>query len=128
MGKLEHVAGEVIRLETNAELPHALAGAIYGARVGGAVYLGGNHRAAEQTDETAPAQLQRAGSWFVPALKEAELSSVWTGVRAKAADNLPVVKEVRRGVWFFGALAGRGFLCAAHLAEGLAERLTRQVA
>ena len=122
---LEAVAGEVICLKTDAELPHALAGAIYGAQTEGHVYLGGNHRPAEQTDGSAPQQLQRAGSWFVPALKEATLSSVWTGVRAKTEDNVPMIKEVRRNVWFFGALAGRGFLCAAHLAEGLAEDLTR---
>ena len=120
---LEYVAGEVIGLKTDAQLPHALAGAIYGAQTKGHVLLGGNHRPAERTDESAPAQLQRAGSWFIPALKEAELASVWTGVRAKTADNMPVVKEVRKNVWFFGALAGRGFLCAAYLAEGLAEEL-----
>ena len=127
MEGLEHVAGEVIRLRTSAQLPHALAGAIYGARVGDDVLLGGNHRPAGQTDESAPQQLQRAGGWFIPALKEAQLVSVWTGVRAKTEDNAPVVKEVREGVWFFGGLAGRGFLCAAHLAEGLAERLEQEV-
>ena len=125
--ELEHVAGEVIRLRTSAQLPHALAGAIYSAQVRDEVLLGGNHRPAERTDERAPQQLQRAGGWFIPALKEAELVSVWTGVRAKTEDNVPVIKEVRKGVWFFGGLAGRGFLCAAHLAEGLAERLERKV-
>lgn len=120
---LEHVAGEVIRLKANVQLPHALAGAVYGAQSGEDVYLGGNHRPAEQTDARAPQQLQRSGSWFIPALKRAERVSVWTGVRAKAEDNMPVIREVRSGVWFFGGLAGRGFLCAAHLAEGLAERL-----
>ena len=126
VGGLEHVAGEVIRLNTDIQLPHALAGAIYGAQVNEHVYLGGNHRLAAQTDETAPRQLQRAGSWFIPALEGAELSAVWTGVRAKAEDNRPVVQEMRKGVWFFGALAGRGFLCTAHLAEGLAETLVSQ--
>ena len=120
---LEYIAGEVIGLKTDARLPHALAGAIYGAQTGERVLLGGNHRPAERTDESAPAQLQKSGSWFIPALKEAELVSVWTGVRAKREDNMPVVAEVRKNVWFFGALAGRGFLCAAYLAEGLAEEL-----
>ena len=124
---LAHVAGEVIGLETDAHLPHALAGAIYGAQVEGRVHIGGNHRPAGRTDESAPRQLQRSASWFIPALEEAELSAVWTGVRAKAENNMPVIQEVREGVWFFGALAGRGFLCAAHLAEGLAERLERGV-
>ena len=121
--KLEYVAGEVIGLETSAQLPYALAGAIYGAQKGGRVYLGGNHRPAAQTDESAVGQLQRAGGWFIPSLKGAGLVSSWTGVRAKTADNRPIVREVRPSVWFFGALAGRGFLCAAHLAERLAEQL-----
>ncbi len=123
---LEHVAGEVIGLKTDVHLPHALAGAIYGAKRGEHVYLGGNHRAAEQTDESAPQQLQRAGSWFIPALKGAERVSSWSGVRAKAQDNMPIVQEVHSNMWFFGALAGRGFLSAAHLAENLAEQLTRE--
>ena len=121
--KLEYVAGEVIGLEMSAQLPYALAGAIYGAQKGERVYLGGNHRPAAQTDESAAGQLQRAGGWFIPSLKGAGLVSSWTGVRAKTADNRPIVREVRPNVWFFGALAGRGFLCAAHLAERLAEQL-----
>ena len=122
---LEYVAGEVIGLTLpNAEtLPYPLAGAVYGAQVGKTFYLGGNHRPAGQADESAPTQLQRAGSWFVPALQSAELTSVWHGVRAKAADNLPVVRELRPGVWFAGALAGRGFLASAHVAETLSELL-----
>ena len=124
---LEHVAGEVIGLETRIPLPYPLAGAVYGAAVGETFYLGGNHRPAgksdAQTDTGAPAQLQRAGGWFIPALQDAPLRSVWHGVRTKAADNLPVVRELAPGLWFAGALAGRGFLCAAHVAAVLSERL-----
>ena len=123
---LTHVAGEVIGLtlpEPEPALPYPLAGAVYGAQVGGTFYLGGNHRPADQSDESAPAQLQRAGSWFVPTLKEAGLTSVWRGVRVKADDNLPVVRELEPGLWFAGGLAGRGFLASAQVAETLCARL-----
>lgn len=120
---LEHVAGEVIGLETRIPLPYPLAGAVYGAASGRTFYLGGNHRPAGQTDEGAPAQLQRAGGWFIPALKDAPLRSVWHGVRAKTPDHLPVVRELAPGLWFAGGLAGRGFLCAAHVAGTLTERI-----
>jgi glycine/D-amino acid oxidase-like deaminating enzyme len=120
---LEHVAGEVIGLETRTPPPYPLAGAVYGAALGKTFYLGGNHRPAGQTDTGAPVQLQRAGGWFIPAIKDAPLRSVWHGIRIKAADNLPVVRELRPGLWFAGALAGRGFLCAAHVAAALSERI-----
>ena len=123
---LEHVAGEVIGLalpEPEPALPYPLAGAVYGAQVEETFYLGGNHRPADQTDESAPTQLQRAGGWFVPALKSASLKSVWHGVRVKADDNLPVVKELQPGLWFAGGLAGRGFLASAYVAETLCDRL-----
>lgn len=122
---LEHVAGEVIglTLPDAVTLPYPLAGAVYGAQVDRTFYLGGNHRPAGQTDESAPAQLQRAGGWFVPSLREAALQSIWHGVRVKAEDNLPVVRELRPGLWFAGGLAGRGFLASAHVAQRLSDRL-----
>ena len=121
---LEHVAGEVIGLALpDTALPYPLAGAVYGAQVEETFYLGGNHRPADQADESAPAQLQRAGGWFVPALKEANLTSVWRGVRVKVDDNLPVVRELEPGVWFAGGLAGRGFLASAHVAQTLCDKL-----
>lgn len=121
---LEHVAGEVIGLESSAPIPYPLAGAVYGAQSGKTFYLGGNHRPAGENDESAPGRLQKAGGWFAPSLQTARLESVWHGVRAKAPDNLPVVKGLRPGLWFAGGLAGRGFLCAAQVAETLAEKLT----
>ena len=125
---LEYVAGEVIGLELGAPLglPYPLAGAVYGAARGATFYLGGNHRPADQTDETAPAQLQRAGGWFIPALRDAQLRSVWHGVRARASDNLPIVKKLGPGLWFAGALAGRGFLAAAQVAETVAAALAAE--
>lgn len=121
--ELEHVAGEVIGLRRGAPLPYPLAGAVYGAQVADTFYLGGNHRPATEADDHAPALLQRAGGWFIPALREARLESVWHGVRAKSDDNLPLIRELAPGLWFAGALAGRGFLCAAKVAEGLAAKL-----
>ncbi len=122
---LEYVAGEVVGLALpDAEtLAYPLAGAVYGAQVGKTFQLGGNHRPADQEDSSAPAQLQRAGSWFIPALQNAKCVSVWRGVRARAEDNLPVVRELRPGLWFAGGLAGRGFLASAHVAETLSDTL-----
>ena len=126
---LEHVAGEVIGLRLGAPLPipYPLAGAVYGAARGQTFYLGGNHRPAGQIDETAPTQLQRAGGWFVPALQGAHLETVWHGVRAKAPDQLPVVRQLGPRLWFVGALAGRGFLGAAHVAETVAGKITESL-
>ena len=124
---LGHVAGEVIGLELGAPppvLPYPLAGAVYGAARGRTFYLGGNHRPAAQTDDTAPAQLQRAGGWFIPALQSAQLGSVWHGVRAKTPDHQPIVRQLGPGLWFAGALAGRGFLGAAQVARTVIAALT----
>ena len=122
---LKHVAGEVIglTLPSTGSLPYPLAGAVYGAQLGRTFYLGGNHRPADQTDESAPTQLQRAGSWFIPALRQATLEALWHGVRVKAEDNLPVLRELRPGLWFAGGLAGRGFLASAHVAQTLCHTL-----
>ena len=120
---LERVAGDVVGFETDVDLPYPLAGAVYGAKCEKRVYVGGNHRPAGEEDLAAPQQLQRAGSWFVPALKEAAHVSTWTGVRAKTEDNAPLVQERSPKLWFFGALAGRGFLCSALLSRRLAEAL-----
>lgn len=119
---LEHVAGEVIGLGPGAPLgiPYPLAGAVYGAARDETFYLGGNHRPAGQADKTAPAQLQRAGGWFIPVLRDAPLVSVWHGVRAKTPDHLPVVQQLGPRLLFAGALAGRGFLAAAQVAETVA--------
>ena len=106
-----------------ARFPTPLPEPFTALRSGTTFYLGGNHRPADQTDESAPTQLQRAGSWFVPALKDAALTSVWHGVRVKADDNLPVVRELGPGLWFAGGLAGRGFLASAYVAETLCDRL-----
>lgn len=122
--KLERSAGDVIGLETSLRLPCPVAGAVYTGRKGSRCYVGGNHRAPEHHDPAAPYRLQSAAGWFVPALKEAKLASVWTGVRAKTAGNQPITLELAPGLWFLGCFAGRGFLSAALVTEALAERLS----
>ena len=120
---LERVAGDVVGFNADVEMPYPLAGAVYGVRCGEQVHVGGNHRPAGEEDGAAPQQLQRAGGWFVPALREAAHVFTWTGVRAKTEDHTPLVEELSPDIWFFGALAGRGFLCSARLSRKLAEAL-----
>ena len=122
---LERLAGDMVRLETNLTLPLPLAGAVYGAQKNGNVFVGGNHRAQDETDDGAAAQLQHSASWFVKDLAKARLASVWTGVRAKREGNEPLVRELEAGLWFYGALAGRGFLCASYLSRRLAQQLSQ---
>jgi glycine/D-amino acid oxidase-like deaminating enzyme len=120
---LEYHAGDVIGLESDVKLPYPIAGAIYGAGHEGVFHMGGNHRAEDDNDEYHLTQLQKSSSWFIPALKDAKRISTWSGVRAKQEDNEPIIKELEPNLFFFGALGGRGFLCAYHLAKQLAERL-----
>lgn len=117
------VAGETVGLALSTPPAYPLAGAVYGAYVAGTFYLGGNHRPADQDDPSAPEKLQRAGRWFLPALGGAPQQTLWSGVRAKTEDHRPLVLELSPNLLFAGALAGRGFLAAAALAEGLAETL-----
>jgi glycine/D-amino acid oxidase-like deaminating enzyme len=118
---LEYHAGDVIALESNVALPYPIAGAIYGASHEGVVYMGGNHRDEEDDDEYHLQQLQKSSSWFIPALKDAKQISHWSGIRAKQENNEPLVKELEPNLYFFGALGGRGFLCAHHLAKQFAK-------
>ena len=122
--QLERLAGDIIGLSSDVPLPYPIAGAIYGARNGAQVFMGGNHRPAGTADPDAATLLQKSSGWFVKPLRDADLASIWTGVRAKKEDNQPLVQELRPGLWFFGALAGRGFLCSAFLAKQLAAQLS----
>jgi glycine/D-amino acid oxidase-like deaminating enzyme len=117
------VAGDVVGLRSQLELPYPLAGTVYGAQLEHTVWVGGNHREADTPDPDAPAQLQRALGWFVKPLAEAERIGLWSGVRARTQDQEPVFKPLLPGVYFMGALAGRGFLRAAHLALLAADEL-----
>ena len=114
-------AGEVVELASEVDMPQAIAGAVYGGRRGESLYFGGNHRPPDVADPSAPERLQRAVSWFVPELKTARRLSVWQGVRAKKEDAQPLAQELAEGLVYFGAFAGRGFLCALSRAQRLAE-------
>lgn len=119
---LARIAGEVISLSAGATpLPYPLAGAVYGGEFEGVVYVGGNHRPAEQHDPTAADKLQQAISWFIPPLRHAQRYAVWSGVRASAQSRLPVIQTLKPGVKYVGAMAGRGFLAAAKVADALAD-------
>lgn len=109
-----------------AALP-PLAGAVNVAFVGGRVVVsGGALPPVRPTDEelhAAALGLRDAAAWSVPALAHAELADVWFGVRARRPSGRPVVRRLSPVVTLYGALAGRGFLCAADLSARLAERL-----
>jgi len=121
---LARIAGEVISLKANPiPLPYPLAGAVYSGEFEGTVYVGGNHRPAEQHDPGAADKLQQAISWFIPPLRHAQRYAVWSGVRARAEGGLPVIHTVRPGVIYVGAMAGRGFLAAAEVASAVADAL-----
>ena len=124
--KMTYTTGEVIILKSSSKIPYPLAGAVYTSKVAEKFYIGGNHRPFGEKDSTAAKQLQNSVSWFIPSLKTAQPLDVWTGNRAKTDDNQPIVKELRPRLWFVGALAGRGFLCAAYLAKKLAEKLNEK--
>lgn len=121
----ERVAGDMVELESSVQLPYAVAGAVYGAQLGHSIFVGGNHRAAANSDPHAPQRLQQAFARFVRPLERAERRSVWTGVRAQPPGKTPIVREVAPNVWFLGALGGRGFLCAAHCSNVLVSALLK---
>ncbi|UCH24493.1 MAG: FAD-binding oxidoreductase [Trueperaceae bacterium] len=120
---VERVAGDMIGLSSKALLPLPIAGAVYGASRGEQTFVGGNHRPIHQEDPSAPEKLRNALGWFAPHLKRAPQTNRWTGVRARQADRTPLLEQLGPGLWVFGALAGRGFLCSAHLSRQLAGKL-----
>ena len=120
--ELEFLAGDVITLSP-AQLPVPIAGAIYGAERNNNVFIGGNHRPANTQDPDAATQLHNSASWFVPTLKHAVVTDVWTGVRAKQMSNEPLVTQLSPNSWYFGALAGRGFLQGMLHARALSQRI-----
>lgn len=110
--------GEEVRLAGVLDLPHPLAGGIYGAQgAEGDVWIGGGHRDADTDDPNAATNLREAFAWTVPDAAEASIADVWSGVRAKREGSRPDVRAIAEGLWTFGAFAGRGFLCSARQAE-----------
>ena len=73
----------------------------------------------------AAAGLRDALAWSVPGVADAELTGAWLGVRVRRPSGRPVARRLSPLVTYYGALAGRGFLCAADVSARLAERLTR---
>ncbi len=124
--QMTYTTGEVVSLKSNFELPYPLAGAIYASKVEGKFYIGGNHRPLEEKDSSAAKKLQNSVSWFIPNLKTAQQLDVWTGHRAKTNNNQPIIQELKPSLWFAGALAGRGFLCAAYFAKMLVQKLNEK--
>lgn len=110
--------GSVVRLAADLRLPYPLAGAVYAVPAGEGVMVGGQGGAA---------RLQAAISDLVPALAAAAPAAQWHGVRLRQAGNRPLVCQLAPGLWFFGALAGRGFLCAYAEAQRLAAQLASGV-
>tara|TARA_Y100001960_G_C14726613_1_gene855275 strand:+ start:678 stop:1691 length:1014 start_codon:yes stop_codon:yes gene_type:complete len=121
--KLQLLAGDVIGLSPTPKLPFPIAGAVYGATLKNKAFIGGNHRPVGKYDQSIAESLRTSFSWFVPDLQVASVRSVWTGVRAKRPNNVPLLTELQPGLWFLGALAGRGFLASAWLAKKLASYL-----
>lgn len=121
--EFEPMAGDVIALEANITMPYPIAGAIYGMQNKGLIYMGGNHRERLEPEAEDIERLKESSSWFLKDLKDSAITQVWSGIRAKSADNKPLLTELHPNLWFFGALGGRGFLCSYHLANVLAKKL-----
>ena len=121
--QLERIAGDQVTLLSDVELPWPIAGPVYLTGSGGRVFVGGNHRSPEAADPHAPELLRASAARMVPPLADATVERVWTGVRAKRSDNLPLLAELEPGLWYLGAFGGRGFLTAPLLAGRLARRL-----
>ena len=124
--ELERIAGDQVTLLTSVDLPYPIAGSVYLAGKDGRVWLGGNHRPPGAEDPHAPRLLRASAARLVPPLAEAEVERVWTGVRAKRPDNLPLLEELQPRLWYLGAFGGRGFLTAPLLADRLAERIAEE--
>jgi glycine/D-amino acid oxidase-like deaminating enzyme len=84
-----------------------------------AAAIGGHHRPPGPAPDDAGRRLVANVSWAWPALEETQLrtDTAWWGVRAHGEGNRPQLREVAPGAWWVGALAGRGFVVAAALAE-----------
>lgn len=139
---LERMAGEIVSLSADVSLDYPLAGAVYGAQHQQRMYVGGNHRPAKLLNEQsfreqslseeqvigqaareAAQHLQQSAGWFIPSLLQATRTDIWTGVRCKTKGALPRVVSLTPRLHFVGAMAGRGFLCSAYVAQEIARTL-----
>jgi glycine/D-amino acid oxidase-like deaminating enzyme len=124
---IDRIAGDVVVTGLPAP-PAPLAGGVYlgpvGSATGPLAAIGGHHRPPGPPAPDAGRALRAALAWAWPALREDDLDrELWWGVRAHAAGNRPQLGELAPGVWWAGALAGRGFLAAAALAEAAVARI-----
>jgi len=123
---LERVAGEVVEVATEplaAEPELALGGSVYAAFAAGRAFVGGSHRDPDVPDPEAPKRLLQRLDRVLPGLGAQPGLSLWSGVRARGPTPRPLVERLADHVTFFGGLSGRGFLCAADVAERLAQAL-----
>ena len=83
--------------------------------------VGGHHRPPGPAPEDAARRLVGNLRWAWPELEETHLrtEAAWWGVRAHGEGNRPQLREVAPGAWWVGALAGRGFVVAAAVAEAV---------
>lgn len=126
--RLERVAGDQVAVACDVALPYPIAGGVYLASAGDRVLIGGNHREPGTNDRRAPELLRASAARMVPPLADSPLMGVWTGVRAKRPDNVPISRELEPGLWFLGAFGGRGFLTAPLLASRLSAVLAERLA
>jgi glycine/D-amino acid oxidase-like deaminating enzyme len=119
----ERLAGDVF--PTRLQAPAVpLAGASYVGPVSddrgvATAAIGGHHRAPGPAPDDAASRLVGNLRWAWPELEVTQLrtEAAWWGVRAHGEGNRPQLREVAPGAWWVGALAGRGFVVAAAVAE-----------
>jgi len=117
----EKIVGDSAAFKSNVKMPYAMSGAVSGMSLDGYIQLGGNHRAVGEEDPDALEKLRRPFAWVIKDLQNAEVLSVYTATRSKAADNKPYWLLLEPNRYFLGHFGGRGFLCSAKLAKQLAE-------
>lgn len=130
--RFELVAGDALELQLASTPPYPLAGSVVAAFPPGRALVSGGHRPVESVTNAAatPQQLdtlQRTLAWQLPAAAAATRLSSWHGVRVKRLSGEPVARRLYADVYYFGALAGRGFLRATSMAERLADQLLAQL-
>ncbi len=101
-----------------------VAGGSYAAFADGTAFVGGGHREPGTAADHEKAVRDLHVAWAVPALRDAAVVSVWTGVRAKTTAGRPVVQPLAPGLTAAVGFAGRGFLVAAAAAEAWAAQLS----
>ena len=122
--KAEKIVGDSAAFKTDVKMPYAMSGSVSGMSMDGYIQLGGNHRAPGEEDPEALEKLRRPFAWVIKDLQNAEVISVYSATRSKAADNKPYWALLEPNRYFLGHFGGRGFLCSSKLAKQLAEELT----